>query len=58
VARPVLLLGPREGDGENPRHVPGFVLERDFFNPALRESGWQRAFVREDYSFAVYLRAR
>ena len=56
VSRPVLLLGPREGDGGRPRPVPGFTLAGDFLNPALAADGWHRAFVREDYSFAVYLR--
>lgn len=53
---PVLLIGQRREHGGRPPALPGFVLVRDFFNPALAEPGLHRYFVPEDYSFAVYVR--
>jgi hypothetical protein len=55
---PSLLLGQRaEHQGRAPA-LPGFALARDLFNPRLAQDGWHRAFVAEDYSFALYVRNR
>jgi hypothetical protein len=51
----VLLLGQRPGRAEPPP-VTGFDLVLDAFNRELARPGWHRAFVREDYSFAVYVK--
>lgn len=53
---PILLLGQRPEHGGQPPRVAGFDLVLDWFNRELARPGLHRYVVREDYSFAVYVK--